>query len=137
MKVLIDTCIIIDALQSRKPFNKDAEDIFFAVACRKFLGYITANSITDISYLINRNIKGVDSRKILASLFELFGILDTTGIDCQKALNSIIDDYEDAVMNETAIREDIDCIVTRNVKDYKNSSIKVLTPNDFLKLFEE
>ena len=28
MKVLIDTCVIIDALQSRKPFSENAEKSF-------------------------------------------------------------------------------------------------------------
>ena len=51
MNVLIDTCIIIDALQSREPFNKDAEAVFLSVANRRCVGFLTANSITDIYYV--------------------------------------------------------------------------------------
>ena len=39
MNVLIDTCIIIDALQSREPFNKDAEAVFLSVANRRCVGF--------------------------------------------------------------------------------------------------
>ena len=46
-------------------------------------------------------------------------------------------DYEDAVMVETAVRSDIDCIVTRNQKDYAKSSIRVLSPSDFLLQIKE
>lgn len=40
-------------------------------------------------------------------------------------------DYEDATQYRSAIDEQVDCIVTRNTKDYKDSIIEVLTPNDF------
>ena len=41
-------------------------------------------------------------------------------------------DYEDAVMAETAFREDINYIITRNVTDYELSPVKVLTPGQML-----
>jgi hypothetical protein len=37
-------------------------------------------------------------------------------------------------MVETAIRSEMDCIVTRNTKDYEKASIKVYQPEDFLDL---
>jgi hypothetical protein len=61
----------------------------------------------------------------------------TTSLDCRKAICSENSDYEDAIMVETAIRSEVDCIVTRNVKDYIKSSVKVYEPCAFLKLFEE
>ena len=57
-------------------------------------------------------------------------------LDCRKAISSEINDYEDAIMVETAIRSEMDCIVTRNVKDYTKSSVKVCEPSAFLKLLE-
>ena len=77
-----------------------------------------------------------DTRNILNTLFRLFDISDTTGVDCRKALSSDITDYEDAIMIETAIRSGMDCIVTRNLKDYANASIAVFHPADFLKQLE-
>ena len=77
-----------------------------------------------------------ETRKILGKLFTLFHLLDTTSLDCRKAMSSEIGDYEDAIMVETAIRSEMDCIVTRNVKDYTKSSVKVYEPSTFLKLLE-
>ncbi len=135
MKALIDTCIIIDALQSREPFNKDAEAIFLTVANRRCVGSLTANSLTDIHYLMHRALHSrEETKKVLGILFSLFEILDTCGIDCRKALSSSIADYEDAVMVETAARSGIDCIVTRNLKDYANAPMPVYSPADFLAL---
>jgi len=135
MRTLIDTCIIIDALQNREPFAEDAKALFLAVANRHCGGFITAKSITDIYYLLHRYTHSdKDTRGILNTLFRLFDILDTTGVDCRKAVSADIADYEDAIMIETAIRSGMDCIVTRNLKDYSKASIPVYQPTDFIKL---
>ena len=52
----------------------------------------------------------------------------------QNALTSPITDYEDAVQNECALAENLDAIVTRNTKDYKNSSVKIYSPTEFLQM---
>lgn len=133
MRALIDTCIIIDAFQSRKPFCKEAQDIFLAVANKQFSGFITAKSVTDIYYLTHRHTHSdKETRVVLNKLFTLFDLLDTTGMDCRKAISSDISDYEDAVMVESALRAGMDCIVTRNIKDYTKSQVFVYNPADFL-----
>lgn len=137
MRVLIDTCIIIDALQSRVPFAEAAQKIFLASANKKFEGYITAKSVTDIYYLTHRlTHSDMETRKILSKLFMLFHLLDTTSLDCRKAISSEMNDYEDAIMVETAVRSGMDCIVTRNIKDYTKAAVNVLDPLAFLKLLE-
>ena len=133
MRALIDTCVIVDALQSREPFCADAQKIFLAVANRWFDGCITAKSSADIYYLAHRTTHSdPETRKILSKLFALFDLLDTTAMDCRRALSSKMTDYEDAVMAETALRSGCNCIVTRNLKDYKNASIPSYSPSDFL-----
>ena len=68
------------------------------------------------------------------TLFGLFDLLDTAGMDCRRAISSDISDFEDAVMVESALRCDIDSIVTRNLKDYTKSSVPVYAPSDFLNM---
>ncbi len=138
MKVLIDTCVIIDALQNRTPFEKDAQSIFLAAANNAFAGCITAKAVTDIYYLTHRHTHSDKaSREVLNKLFVLFDVLDTSGMDCISAIHSAVSDFEDAVMIETAVRSKADCIITRNIKDYTKSPVKIYTPADFIKLLEE
>ena len=138
MNALIDTCVIIDAMRSRKPFDKDAEAVFLSVANHRCEGFLTANIITDIYFLLHKALhNAAETRKALGVLFILFTILDTTGMDCQKALTSDISDYEDAVMVETADRAGIDCIVTRNIRDYVGAPMPVYTPEQFVSLLYE
>lgn len=135
MRVLIDTCIIIDVLQSREPFCKEAQELFLAVANKQFIGFLTAKSTTDIYYPTHRcTHDDKETRRILNTLFALFELLDTSGIDCRKAISSDLSDFEDAVMVESAIRSGMDCIVTRNLKDYVKAPLPVYSPSDFLNL---
>ena len=52
MRAIIDTCVVVDALQSRQPFCEPAQNIFLSAANEKFAGCITAKSVSDIYYLV-------------------------------------------------------------------------------------
>ena len=133
MNVLFDTCVVIDALQQRAPFCEEANQLFFAVGNQMITGCITAKSLADIYYLSHRNLHNEkDTRALLKSLLSVFCLLDTTSGDCFNALSSPMKDYEDAIMAETAKRENVDWIVTRNEKDYLDSGIRVVTPQELL-----
>ena len=133
MRVLLDTCVILDALESRQPFSKDAEELFLAAANNLFTGCITAKASTDIYYLMHRHTHSDKaSREVLNKLFSLFEVVDTAGMDCRRAIPSPVLDFEDAVMIETAARTEVDYIVTRNIKDFARSSVPVVSPKDFL-----
>ena len=133
MNVLLDTCVVIDALQSRKPYDKDAEAIFLAVANRRCVGFLAANSVTDIYNLMHKALhSAAETKRVLGVLFSLFEILDTCGIDCRKALTSTVSDFEDALMIESAVRAEIGCIVTRNLKDCVGAPVPVYSPAQFV-----
>lgn len=135
MKVLIDTCVIVDALQSREPFYKDAEAIFLLCANRQITGFLTAKSITDIYYLTHRQLHSdKETRNILSKLCSLFALLDTAALDIRNAIFSETSDFEDAVMIETAVRSGLDCIVTRNTADYIKAAIPVYTPAELIRI---
>ena len=137
MRVLLDTCVIIDALQERAPFNEDAKKIFLLCANEQFVGYITAKTSIDIYYLMHKVTHDNEkSRFYLNQLFSLFDCLDTTGIDCKKALASPVSDYEDAVMIESATNANVDFIVTRNEHDFSHSTISIISPHEFIKVIE-
>lgn len=48
------------------------------------------------------------------------------------ALASDFGDYEDALQYYSALRENVEAIITRNTKDFADSSLSVLTPDEFL-----
>lgn len=97
--------------------------------------YITASLATDIYYLIRKYLHNTEEAKtIMGKLFSLTSILEVGADDCIDALASFINDYEDAVVEKVAHRNDMDYIVTRNIKDYQAGDTKIILPDDFVKL---
>lgn len=138
MKALLDTCMIMDAVQNREPFARDAQAIFLAAANETFMGCVTAKAMTDIYYLTHRCTHDSGTAKtITGRIGLLFAILDTTESDVRRALASNLPDFEDAVMVETALRENMDCIVTRNLSDYQTAPLPVYAPEEFLNRLRE
>lgn len=138
MKALVDANVIIDALTGREPFRETAEEIFMLAANQIEDLYITASSATDIYYLIRKHLHDTEQAKdIMSKLYELFYILDVTSEDCRQALLLDIKDYEDAVISCCAGRNRMDYIVTRNIKDYKESKIKAVLPDEFIKFVSD
>ena len=137
MKVLLDTCVIMDFLQSREPFAQNAKKIMQAATMELFAGFITAKSATEIYYLTHRcTHSDKEARTKLSQLLSVVNMLDSMASDVYDALPSEISDFEDAVMSATAHRCKMDCIVTRNTKDYSKSIVPVYTPDKFIEILE-
>ena len=134
MRALIDTCVFIDAIQKREPFWEDAAKLLYAAAAFRFEGFTTAKALADIHYLIRRSLHNeIQTRQHIQQILRLVNVLDTLAEDSIEALYSVVPDFEDAIMTQTALRSGIDYIVTRNLKDYIASPIPGLSPADFLK----
>lgn len=135
MTIIVDTCVIIDALQNREPFSEDAMKICLAVANQKIDAFVPAKSVADIYYILHRSLHSdVLTRDALKKLFRSFHILDTTAFDCRNAFISPMSDFEDAMLAETAYRNAIDFIVTRNVRDYAKSEVPACLPSEVLEI---
>ena len=135
MKILIDTNIVIDALTGREPFREAAEQIFLLAANQTEDMYITEGSATDIYYIVRKYLHSTEQAKnTMSKLYELFCILDVTADDCQEALLTDMKDYEDSVISCCAKRNRMEYIVTRNIKDYQNSKVKAMLPDEFIRM---
>lgn len=142
MKILLDTNVVVDVLQNRSPWCKDGQLIFRGAVQKLFTACMTSKEATDIHYLMMKFFKGQEksdemARAILTVLFDNFELLDTQAADCKNAVSSSCPDYEDAVMIETAVRAGVDCIITRNVRDFAASPLPVCTPSDFVQQYME
>ena len=136
-RALIDTNIILDALASREPFRADAENICMLAAEEKIQCFVTANSATDIYYLVRKNTSEATARDALRNLFHLFSVADVTGEDCTAALDSSVGEYEDALVAVCAARLGVDCIVTRDQDFLRAQTVcPVVDPARFLALVQ-
>jgi predicted nucleic acid-binding protein len=133
MNVLIDTNIVIDALASRAPFDKAAQEIILLAVAKRITAAITASTATDIYYLTHKYLHSADeTSRILKRLFALVEVISVDKIDCIEAFYTGIPDYEDSLLAVCAKRWQADFIITRNTQDFTNSSVPVLMPQFFL-----
>lgn len=133
MKVLVDTNVVLDVLCSRKEFVDASAKILKLCEVKKLTGYISALTVPNIVYIMRKELNGERIKDLIEKLTLIFGIAELKGEDLKRATALPFDDYEDAVQSSQASRIKAEFIVTRNVKDYKNSSVKAITPNNLLK----
>ena len=131
MKVLLDTNVVLDLLLERENF-KQAKQIFEKIEDREIDGYLCATTITTIHYLIMNCLDKNKVNEIIKDLLKLFEIVDVTKSILLKAIENNGKDFEDSVIYSGAEFFDIDLIITRDKKGFKNSNIKVLNPIEFL-----
>ena len=136
MRVLLDNDAVLDFLLVRQPFFLEADEIFIRLQNKEFRAYTSA--ITPINaFYTTRKEKGKDvAFKTVEGLLKLVEVCRTNKSVLQNAFTLNFADYEDAVQCASAMAENLDAIVTRNTKDYKNSSVKVYSPGEFLQFLQ-
>lgn len=135
MKVCFDTNVVIDIISR---YSKYPESYFSCdiANLRKFDTYVPATSMTDIAYLFHRfGQNKAQVKDSLIAIYGLFDMIDVSGSDCRIAIDSAMEDFEDAVIAASSQRNGIDMIITRNVADFKDSPIPAISPEDFVKQF--
>ncbi|MBC8030992.1 MAG: PIN domain-containing protein [Pyrinomonadaceae bacterium] len=132
MRVLLDTDVTLDFLLERKPFFEAASELFELSANGKFDAYLAAITPINVFYLGRKVVGAPKIRQGIAELLRLVRISNISKESLEKALGLPFADYEDAVQHCCATAEGLEAIVTRNVTDYKNSTLPVFTPVEFL-----
>ena len=135
INVLIDTDVILDFFFDRKPFSVDSAKILSMCETQKINGFITPVIYSNTYYLLRQT---AQHDKVIEKLKVLLSITDVLIMDKEvviQSLNSGFTDFEDALQNYSAVKHgNIKAIITRNIKDYRHSSIGAVTPENYLKI---
>jgi predicted nucleic acid-binding protein len=135
--IFLDTNVLIDFLADRQPFSLEAAKLFNYSITNKVTLYVSVISYNNIYYILRRSSSHLDSIKILSELQEWTETIAVTKEIIRKSLTSDFRDFEDAIQyNSAKSISKIDCIVTRDTKDYKISSISIFTPKEALTIIE-
>jgi predicted nucleic acid-binding protein len=134
-KLFIDTNIVIDLLSRREPYYEEAANLF-SLADKKVIELsISSLTIANTSFTLLRQTNSTSAKEILRKLRLIINILPLDDKIIGIALNdNSFDDFEDGLQYFTAIENNQDLIITRNLKDFKNSAIPVMTARQFLKM---
>ena len=132
--LLTDTNIVIDLLAKRAPFYMDAVALF-SMADKKLLKLsVSALTFANTNYILLKVKTHDEARAILRKFKLLADVLPLDAKIVDLALNDKdFTDFEDALQYYNAIENNLDAIITRNLKDFKKSKIPVMTAEQYIK----
>lgn len=134
-QIFMDTNVVIDFLADRQPFSLDAAKLFNMSIEGRIRIHISAVSYNNIYYVLRQSLTNNATIKLLENLADITDIADVSNQVIRQSLKADFKDYEDAIQYYSALTvPNIDFIVTRNTKDFKKSSLSVLTPTEAIAL---
>jgi predicted nucleic acid-binding protein len=129
--IFIDTKVVIDFLTNRQPFSLDAARLFNLSIEGKIKIYITAVSYNNIYYILRQSLTNNATIKLLEELADMTEIREVTNKIIRQSLKTNFKEFEDAIQYYSALSiPNVDFIVTRDTKDFKKSTLPVLTSSE-------
>ena len=138
LKVLIDTNVAMTFLTKRKDkFTQEAETIIFLCGADRITGYLAFHSLSTIWYLGRKfgKEKGREMLEVICNLLTVVGASQEEIKDAVK--NKDFNDFEDCLQDKCAKEAECDYIVTANLKDFTNSEVPAVAPDELLRIIND
>lgn len=133
----LDSDVILDVALARDPFVSESKTVLVMAQLHHFSGFTSSVCIANIYYFLRKKTGDRQARDFLSRLLSFVTILPMDHQVMIDALKSPFGDFEDALQYIAARRNNCGCIITRNTEDYREASIGVYTPAEFLRLYGE
>jgi len=131
--VFLDSDVILDVLCKREPFYSFAAELFTLGDLGKVTLVTTSLVFANVFYIL-RKVLGIEKGKeLLRKLRIIVGVISVIEKTVDLALNSNFADFEDGLQYFTARENNIQILITRNVKDYRGKELLVQTPEEYIK----
>jgi predicted nucleic acid-binding protein len=132
-RLFLDTNIMLDFLGERNPFYDSIAKIATLADKGKITIIVSALSYSTVGYFLTK----YESKEIAKEKLRKFKIIseisDLNEQIIEKGLNSDFSDFEDSLQYYSAVSSDCSILITRNGKDFKGSSIPVMTAEEYLR----
>lgn len=124
---------MIDLLSKRKDFYDDAARLFSQADKKELKLTISALTFANTNNLLTKLKSAKEARAILRKFKVLVELLSLDDKITELALSDdSFPDFEDGLQYYSAMENQVDVIITRNKKDFKNSKLPVLTAKECL-----
>ncbi|MDQ6983429.1 MAG: PIN domain-containing protein [Ghiorsea sp.] len=131
MIIYVDSDVILDVVMGRDAFLAESSQILNLCETHQISGCTSTLAIANIYYILRRY-EEKSARIAIKSLRDILQVLPVTDKEIGQSLDSKFKDFEDGVQNFVAECHAAEYIITRNKKDFFHSSLKVLTPKEYL-----
>lgn len=137
MNIFVDTNILVDLIADRKPFSKYAIELFDKAEKAEVSLFVSSHSVATTHYLLKKYISEKQLRVILYNLLDFVTVIAIDTENLKQGLRSQHKDFEDALqINCAESIAEMNFIVSRNVKDFRKSSIQVVNPEELSKILK-
>ena len=136
-RVLFDSDVLLDVLAQRQPFVIASAQALNTVTQEQVQGYVSGHAVTNIFYILRRQIGSEAARELLSRLLQRSQVASVTDEVIRQALQSSMTDFEDAVTSAAANVAGLEMIVTRNTSDFVTSSVPAIMPEEFFATLSE
>ena len=133
-RILVDTNIIIDLLTKRQDFYIPASELFTLADKKEIKIAISSLTFANTFYLLSKELNDTKAKEILRKFKLLVKVLPINDKIIDLSLNSDFRDFEDAIQYYTAIENNLEIIITQNLKNFKLAKIPVMTAENYLNL---
>jgi len=131
--LFVDTNIVIDLLAKREPFYEASAKLFSLADRGKIKLYVSALTFANTNYVLSKISSPSLAREVLTKFKVLITVVPLNDKVIELALNDkSFSDFEDGLQHYSALENEADIIITRNLKDFKNSKIPVMTAQALL-----
>jgi len=132
--ILVDTNIVLDLLAKREEFLTEAQELFTLSDQNKVNLYVSALTFANTYYILSQKLKLNETRSVLRRFKVLVKVLPLSEKIINLSLDSEFKDFEDAIQYYTCIENNLDIIITQNLKDFKLAKVPVLTARDYVNI---
>lgn len=131
-KIYIDTNVMLDLLGEREEFYLDAAKIASLADQKKIMLISSPISYATVYYFLSKFENSNVAREKLRKFKLVSEVCTIDESIVEKSLNSNFSDFEDALHYFNAIESKCEIIITRNPKDFKNASLPIMSPKEFI-----
>jgi predicted nucleic acid-binding protein len=136
MRIFIDANIVLDVLLKRVDFIEESAKVL--AICKSKKSALAPHTISNIFFITRKEYTAKERKKLLLGILEYIDIVTVGKHQIVQALkNEALDDFEDALQLECAKEFNADYIVTRDLLGFANSGVAAISPEEFIKKFEE
>ncbi|MDZ7761100.1 MAG: PIN domain-containing protein [Desulfovermiculus sp.] len=132
MRVVIDLNVILDVVQERQGLHASSGAVLQLVVEDTIQAVIPGHCLTTLYYITTKHRSKEHAEFFLDWMLKYFDVGIESITNFIRARSMQFTDFEDAVVASVAETEECHCIITRNIRDFKGSSIQALTPEEFL-----
>ena len=130
--ILIDTDVLIDIALDRPPHSEAAFGLIELVEQGVETASVAWHSISNLYYIVKPTRGDITTRDFIRELTEFVHVAQTDTESIRYATQLPMTDFEDAMQVAAAQACNAQFIVTRNVRDYQQSPIPAITPQEHL-----